>query len=221
MPMRRLLFVLVAAALLGGAGYAAYRWADGKSVQTEEISKVLLVAVAPDDEGSTVAQAIGVLDLDTGGFSAVSPSMKVSIPGTSYESLSDAYPFGGGAGVSEALARARGESPLPYAVIGGEELDQAVGAAGGVSVDLPEPMSVFDGKTLYTFNAGERRLTAEQLEAVFRGAPYASAALRDRLDAELANALLQALRADPSSLDGASTDLSAEALARVKAALKR
>ena len=65
-------------------------------------------ATVPDT--SQVAQLVGVADLSRPAGSPCSSSTRrppSPSPGTSYDQLRDAYPFGGGAGVSEAYAAAR------------------------------------------------------------------------------------------------------------------
>jgi hypothetical protein len=217
------LVLLIGVALVCGAAITLYATGiiGNSRVSAEALDRVLLVAASEDDSGSVVAQVIAIADVRgaEAALEPVSPELHVTIPGTSYSTLADAYPFGGGAGVAEALARAGGEKPLPYVAIGPEALAEAVAAAGGVEITLQAPMNVFDGETLYTFKAGEQTLSAEQLEAVIKGAAYRDTRLREKLDAELADALLQALRARPETIDSADTNLDESAIAKVKAAL--
>lgn len=190
---RRVALALVVLALAAGGAYAAWRAGligPTPAVQADELTRVVLVAAAPDEDGAIVAQVIALVDLAgaSPSVAAVSPATEVSIPGTAYTSLADAYPFGGGAGVAEAYARATGGQTPAYLSVGPEALARAVDAAGGVTLTLPADMAVFDGETLYTFSSGERTFSADELGAVFKGAPYVSAAERAALDAELTRA---------------------------------
>jgi hypothetical protein len=156
----------------------------------------------------------------------ISPATGVSIPGTTYNTLADAYPFGGGAGVANALARSRGGKPPAYLAIGPDALVRAVDQAGGVTIELPAAISVFDGERLYALAAGRVTLDGAELGAVFKGAPYLSSRERAALDEELAHAIARLLAESPdgglmSGLDRAdiSTDMARSASDRVAASL--
>jgi hypothetical protein len=210
-------------ALVVMAGSAVYRfWGEGSAeVSAEDLSRVLIVAAAPDENGDVVGQIVLIADVteDPAALEAVSPALEVTIPGTTYSALGDAYPFGGGAGTAEALARAEGGEPLPYVAIDANALEAALEAAGPLSVTLPADMSVYDGDDLYTFEAGKQTLSAVELLAVLKGAPYLTMGERDKLDASLAEALAEALAASPGTLEGADTNLSPEAIVRLQGAL--
>ena len=209
--------IVAAAALLAQAGVLGSR-----GVPADALSRVLIVAASPDEDGSVVGQIVMIADVTAqpAALEPVSPALAVSIPGTTYDTLADAYPFGGGAGTAEALARARDEEPLPYVAISADELADAVDAAGGMRVTLPEAMSVFDGTDLFTFKAGTQTLTAARLSAVLKGAPYLADREREALDASLAEGLAAVLSAEPGVLTGATrTDLAPDALERLAAAM--
>ena len=76
----------------------------------------------------------------------MSPALEVTIPGTTYSVLGDAYPFGGGAGTVEALARREGGEPLPYVGSSPKASRLRLRRQGPCSVTLPADMSVFDGE---------------------------------------------------------------------------
>lgn len=208
--------VVVAAAV--GALYATGR-IGATGVAAEDLSGVLLVAAAPDENGDVVAQVVVVADVS--GASAtiepVSPATSVTIPGTTYSTLADAYPFGGGAGVATALARVRGGDPLPHVTLDAGALTAALEREGSVRLTLPAPMSVFDGDELFTLSSGTRTLEPEEVGAVFKGAPYLDARDRAELDAELGDMTVALIAA--TAYDAVSTDLSAEAYAALQSAL--
>lgn len=220
---RRLVFLGVLILVLAAAATALYMASGigGGAITADELGRVVVVAASPDENGDVVAQVITIVDLtaEPAALEPVSPAREVTIPGTSYSALGDAYPFGGGSGVAEALARAEGGDPLPYVAIGPEALSAAVKAADGVEITLPSAMSVFDGDDLYTFKAGEQMLDAAELAAVFKGAPYLAAGDREKLDAELASVLASLVADEPDVLAGADTDLDADALEALRLAL--
>lgn len=191
---------------------------ESDTVGPDDLAEVALVAAAPDENGDVVAQIVALVDVDAATLEPVSPATDVTLPGTTYGTLADAYPFGGGAGVSAALARVRGGEAPAYVAVDAASLRSAVAEAGGVRITLPAEMAVFDGETLYTFAPGATTLTADELGAVFKGAPYLSAAQRAELDDELAGMLATLLAEWPDGLAAASdtgaidTNLSPEAL---------
>lgn len=212
--------VLVIVAVAGVLANAGVLGGDG--VPAEGLNRVLIVAASPDERGDVVGQIIVIADVTEkpAALEAVSPALAVSIPGTTYDTLADAYPFGGGAGVADALARACDEVALPYVALSAEELAGAVDAAGGITVALPADMSVFDGTDLFTFERGEQTLSAAELHAVLKGAPYLADGERERLDASLAEGLAGVLASEQDALTGATrTNLSTDALLRVATSL--
>jgi hypothetical protein len=199
---------------------------ESRAVGADELAEVALVAAAPDENGHVVAQIVALADVRTGTLTPVSPTTEVTVPGTTYTTLADAYPFGGGEGVAEALARAEGGPPPAYVALDAEALRDAVAGAGGVRITLPAEMAVFDGESLYSFARGPATLDADELGAVLKGAPYLDAAERAKLDTELAEMLAGLLAEWPGGLAPASgtgaiaTNLSPEALARLQDALR-
>lgn len=219
---RRVVLAAVLVVVLAAAAVAFYLvWGRDGAVSAEELDRVLIVAASPDEDGSVVAQVIVVADLsaDPAALEPVSPARAATIPGTTYSTLADAYPFGGGGGVAEALARAEGGASLPFVALDAEQFSAAVKEAGGMKVTLPAAMSVFDGEDLYTFKAGTHELTADEVRAVLKGAPYLTEGERARLDAELGSALAALLADQPAALTDADTDLDEGALEALRLAL--
>lgn len=188
-------------------------------VAAEDLTRVLMVGAAADENGDVVAQVITVGDVSESAKSldAVNPATVVTIPGTTYDTLADAYPFGGGAGVAEALARVQGTDPLPYVALNARALAAALEREGSVRLTLPAPMSVFDGEELFTLSSGAQELSPEEVGAVFKGAPYLAQAERAELDTELAGLLASLVAETP--FDQVDTDLSAEAYSALQSSL--
>lgn len=172
----------------------------GGTRDVRSASQVLLVAAAPDDTGAVVAQVIARVQVASGAVSAIEPSSAVTIPGTSFSSLKDAYAFGGGAAVASAYARLSGGAVLPYVAVGPKELKAAVDGVGGVAVSLPVDINVFDGAQLYQFQAGANTFSGAQLMAVLKGAAYLAPAQRSALQASLSQAFAQLLGRWPGGL---------------------
>lgn len=220
-------FVVVAVAAL-----AYLRASDARFPfeRPREISRVLVIVALPDENGAVVAQAIAEADLDAGSIASVDPSMPVTIPGTSYSALRDAYSFGGGAGVAEHLAQARGGKPLPYLAFDASAAEKALSASGGVTIDLPESMSVFDGERLYDWGAGPAHVTnVSDLRAIVNGAAYLTPGSRELVLQQVAKRAVAWVASYPGGLANAiqegvvESDLSAEeavSIASTMAALR-
>lgn len=214
---------MVVAVLIVGGSAALYATGVMKAptVSAEELDRVLVVAAAPDEDGEVVGQILAVASVKQNRVEPLDPSLEVAIPGTSFSTLGDAYPFGGGAGTASAYERASDED-LPYLALTPEQLSVAVEDGGGLKVTLPASLSVFDGERLYTFDEGTHTLDAAEVRALLKGAPYLSASEREKLNAELAEAFAAALgRSDVLGLTDLDTNLDDEALGQLKASLSR
>jgi hypothetical protein len=170
----------VAVGVIALVGYVRVSGRQISFKRTPDVSRVIVIVALPGEDGAVGAQVISEVDLRSGAIESIDPSMAVSIPGTSYSTLRDAYPFGGGEGVAKALARARGEQAIPYMVLTHDAVERSLAAEGGFEVDLPEPMAVFDGERLYEWSAGPVRVsTVSELRAILNGAAYLDRDARD------------------------------------------
>lgn len=208
---------LAAAIALGGWYLVSSGVVRIEGLTDEPAGQVLFIVAAPDEDGAMLAQLLFVADT-TGGqvvVEPVSPDLEVTIPGTTYERLGDAYPFGGGAGTAEALARSRGGEALPYVVLDAGDLEVLGAARAGLSVELPQPMSVFDGTRLFAFPAGRQSLDGPEVGAVLKGAPYLPVADREDLYASLVDAVCAGLAASPSVIGEAAEALDEQTAAQL------
>jgi hypothetical protein len=135
---------------------------------------LLVVASKSGADGSQVAQLVGIAQLTGSQLTVrlVDPMTTVTVPGTSYSQLRDAYSFGGAAGVSNAVAVIVGQRPLPTVAVGQQGLEALVDGAGGVTVTVPAAASVFDGERLFTFEKGPQRLTGSEVVALLSSVEY-------------------------------------------------
>lgn len=165
-----------------------------------------LVVIASRDGTQTgqVAQLVGVADTSGGGLTVqlVDPLTTVTVAGTGYDRLADAYPFGGGTGVARAYASASGGQPLPVIALTEAGLVALVDRVGGLTLTIPSGIDVFDGTKLYTFPAGPQKLTGVQVVALLSAIDFNdSAEERATMRAAIAGALAEGLA-------GSSADLS-------------
>ena len=123
----------------------------------------------------------------------MSPDTTVTIPGTSYTRLSDAFVFGGGAAVARALGASDSGGRVAFVSVPEPEWRAAVEASRGVEVNVRERVTVFDGRKLTTIPAGKQRLSADDVAALLRGLSYVSPsqsqAIRRELERQLAGAV--------------------------------
>ena len=174
---------------------------------------LVLAAIKPGhrvagEDGAQIAQTVAVVDMASGEYTIEDTTQTVSIPGTSYTHLRDAYPFGGAEAVAAALD---GGAPKP----GTAWVDVSQAAwekllAKGVDVKITEPFETFDEKTeVYTqFAKGEQRVAAVDLRQLLNGAAYLGTGARTDILDTVAVASLRALTsATPGS--GIETDLAA------------
>ena len=218
------LAVAVVAALALGAWTVSQGGLPGRG--DNDTTSALIVLGMPDENGDLVAQAIVRVDgVGTGAPSLVSvdPTASVTVVGTSYGHLRDAYAFGGGARVSEAYSRLWGEA-LPYIDFSPAAIEYVAAQEGGINVNIPADMSVFDGDTLYTFTSGPARLSATELRAALNGAAYLAPVERKALLGEVERALVTLCAAYPGGLQAAidrgdvSTDFSKDGVAAISSA---
>lgn len=193
-----LFVVLFAGAVL------AYLRLSGERLPFErrrEVDEVLLIAALPDENGDAVAQVIAKTDLARGTVTSIDPSTTVTIPGTSYSSLRDAYPFGGGDGVARAVATLHAEDPMPWIALGPGAVQRLLEGGARIEVRLEEPMAVFDGERLYEFGAGTVTVAnVSDLRAVLNGAGYLPPALRQRMIGDVAAGLVKAVADYPGGV---------------------
>lgn len=193
--------------VVAGAALGAYVLRSGHlpGRGRTDTDRVLVVAALPDENGALVAQVIALVDT-TGGttrVSSIDTSLAVTIPGTTFSHLRDAYSFGGGARVAAAYAEASGAEAPPYVDLGPEAVNAAVDAAGGIELNLPQAMNVFDGDRLYTFEAGSVRVGASELRAVLNGMAYLPRRDREALQAQLAERMAGLVAEYPGGITAA------------------
>jgi anionic cell wall polymer biosynthesis LytR-Cps2A-Psr (LCP) family protein len=202
------LVALVVAAVVVGGGYY-YLSTTAKVSGSGDTSRVVLVFVSPDQDGAMVARLVSLVS--DGRLQDISPETTVTIPGTDASRLSDAYAFGGGAGVASAIATGAATA-YPYVVVTPQVWRDAVDRSQGVTVTLSENVDVFDGATLTTLPPGDQRLNSQQVQALMSALPFVRADLAPSLREQLVRQLSAALVSggiQPAQLE---TDLSAEAV---------
>ncbi len=171
---------------------------------------VLAVACAGED-GAVGTPVVASLDSASGALAVYDPLAEVTIPGTTYDQLRDAYPFGGGPAVAAAIARLEGGATPGYVVFEQEAWVAAVDAAGGLELDSPRTVDVFTGEQLYSFPRGEQVLSGAETCEYLKGAVFLTDTERERIVEQFAEALAVAVAAAGPDTPGIVTDLSEQA----------
>jgi len=195
--------IVVAAAVAGGTYYLRHVQRDTPLTAGDE---VVLVFVSSAPDGAGVAGLIEVVG--NGAMKDVSPDTTVTVPGTSYSRLADAYVFGGGAGVSSALGNGPAGERRPYVVVPGTVWQRLVDASDGVHVTMPRAITEFDGSHLSNLPSGEQTLTAPGVGSLLRSLAYLSPAERTSLRTSLAVQLGALVARDASVAQAVESDLS-------------
>ncbi len=183
-----------------------------------EEGRVLIIGALPDENGDLVATVIADAQVSDTAQSvrSIDPSAAVTVVGTSYHHLRDSYAFGGGAALAEAYARVGGGEPLPFIDLGPDAMEAAITAAGGVELDLPEEMNVFDGERLYTFPQGPITANTDEFRAILNGSAYLGVASRSSILSQASKRVAELAAGYPGGLAAAvdagtvSTDMHAE-----------
>ncbi len=156
----------------------AYVWFGTDLSTPRDTERVVVSFALPDEHDVDVAQMVMMVDAteEAGSVSVevIDPLVQVMIPGTSYDTLADAYVFGGGGGVADAVGRLVGESDLGWVVLSRETVVTLIDVLGGLSVDIPQDVNVFTGGVLHLFSEGPTRLSGVQFCAYLAGVNHVS-----------------------------------------------
>ena len=197
--------------LVAAAGYL-YLLRNGVLSRVDNLDRVAIVFSSHGGDGAQIAQVIALVTEDGHAIEFVDPATRVTVPGTSFSHLRDAYPFGGAAAVAQLLAPRAGGRVAWVDVPEGRWV-ALLQAGPSVQVTLTARMDVFDGNRLASFPAGGSTVSARDVPLLLIGAERLPAAQRDGVRSSVASASLEALsQLRPAE---AASDLSPRALARL------
>lgn len=228
---RRALLAGTLAGVVVIAAIAAYVFATGGLRPAHAgADDVIVVLILPDEDGVAIPRTIARYAAIAPAALHVDPLTPAKIAGTGYDTLRDAYPFGGGSGLASALhgatpppPGAAASGPRPAYVLVDRDALIALATLGGMNarltLDNPEHMEVFDGSAMYTFTEGSITVDPADLPALFNGAEYLTEADRESLRVQVAGEIVSRLVSAPGSFDSVETDLSAEEFATWLAAV--
>lgn len=167
--------------------------------------RLLVIATAPDVEGTEVAAVAFVVEPGTQAPVILDVDATVTVPGTSARCARDAFPFGGGAAVASALDSQTGER-LDWIVVPWTQWSRVVDSQSGIQLDVPERVTAYRDGRLFVIEQGSQRLEAAEVLALASAAPFVSEASRLSLSRSLGSALSAALLAGPADLADAVDD---------------
>jgi hypothetical protein len=208
---------MVLAAVAVGAGYV-YMEKAGVFTRTDRLEGAVVVFASHAEDGAEVAQVIAQIGEDGRTVVLIDPRTPATIPGTSYDRLGDAYPFGGAEAVATALTGLSGAG-VAYVDVSEAAWIALLARRGSVSVVVPKALEVFDGSRLVSFAEGTQTVSAADVPALLRGAGYLGTAERVRIVEAVGEASVSALGVE-GARTGVRTNLTAEAYARLLEGLR-
>jgi hypothetical protein len=198
-----LIGAIVALVLIAGVVVA---WQAGLLARNEldkPPDRLLVIAAAPDAGGGQTAAIIFELPRSAASSPTpvvVSPETSATIPGTSAGTLGEAYPFGGGEGVAQAYAQVTGDAAMDWVVLKPEAWLRLIDWAGGVDVEIPEPMNAYISDELVLVGSGRQHLSAQQAVAVASGIGFLAPGDRQAVRTSISGALSSAISSDTAIL---------------------
>lgn len=202
---------VVVLAVAAGAGYLYLRQ-TGRLTKVERPSAVVVVFSSAAEDGAQVAQIVAVVGADGRGARFVEPETSATVPGTSYGTVRDAYPFGGAAAVARAVA---GGSDVAWVDVPQKAWEELISGAGGARVRITQTMDVFDGSDLYTFREGTMTVAGDEIRALMNALAYVPARARVGMRDEVGRASLAALGAAGPAAGTAAGDGARETSATI------
>lgn len=143
-------------------------------VKPDVPTKLLVVVTAPNKDASQVAALPFLLQVEAQALvpSTIDPDQRVQVPGTSAQTLADAYPFGGGKAVAEAYAQVTGQEVPEWVAITPDTWIPLVDGAKGIEVTVPEGISSYAQGKLTILQPGDQTLSGADVAALISALDY-------------------------------------------------
>jgi len=200
---------VVLVALVVGALVMSTGAGRGSAASSAAPTKVVVVFAMAGEDDVVTAQLVTIVDPGSGSFELQETSATVSIPGTSFSLLRDAYPFGGAKAVATAIEGGSLKSGTAWVDVSPAAWGQLL--ASGVDVTITVPFDTYDDVTDHysAFEVGPQRVAAADLRALVNGVAYLAPDSRQAILDAVAKASLRAL-ASTTPPQGVLTSLSTE-----------
>jgi len=167
--------------------------------------EVLVIATAPQPTGSEAVHYAVVL-APRKGMRALDVDAASTVAGTSAKSAREAFAFGGGEAVAEALSPQTGGEALSWIVLAPADWQAFIDASGGLEVDVPTAVSTYASGTLTVLEPGSQSLSAEQAVALALSAEYLDSGERERVLGEMRSGFASVLASNTADLTEAAKD---------------
>jgi anionic cell wall polymer biosynthesis LytR-Cps2A-Psr (LCP) family protein len=160
-------------------------------VKPEVPTKVLVVVTAPNKDASQVAALPFLLQVEGRALVPVTidPEQRVQVPGTSAQTLADAYPFGGGKAVAEAYAQISSQAVPEWVAITPDTWIPLVDGAKGIELTVPQGISSYTQGKLTILQAGDQTLSGAEVAALISALDYLPADQRETVRSSVQKAV--------------------------------
>ena len=199
--------VLLVAAVVGG--FLLLRPAGKVGTAQAAPSTVVVVFALAGEDNAVTAQVVATVDYATGRYELVDTTKTVSIPGTSYSQLRDAYPFGGAQAVATALTDGTAQAGAAWVDVSPAAWKRLL--AAGFDATMTEAFDTYDETTdrYSEFVVGPQHVAVADLGGLVNGLPYLAEEARAEPMKGLVVASMRAL-ATAKPGDGIETILTAD-----------
>lgn len=195
-----LLGSIVGLVLIGGLAWAVVGGYIAVPQAAPSTQRLLVIGTASDGNAEAAPLAF-VIDSEGGRPRVLDTQAQVFVSGTSARTPRDAYTYAGGSGVARALAEQTGARTLPWVVLKPDVWASYIDREGGVTVDVPQSISVYDGSKLTTVEEGKQRLSGSEAVALAAALSYfEDDKVRSDVTKQLAEAVAEIIAKDPSLL---------------------
>jgi hypothetical protein len=143
----------------------------GSPANKQDVPGTLVALVLPAEDGVRVPRVLVYYPSGGGSGLVVDPRTEVAVPGTSANSLADAYSFGGGDGLARGYAAAAGVATPGWVVVD-EKTWPELANGRKLLVPLEEPIDVFNGVDLVSFPSGVVSVGASETASLMAGTDH-------------------------------------------------
>lgn len=160
---------------------------------------LIIIAAAKDAEGAEVATFAFAMRPGSDTLRPLDTAKEMVVPGTSARTPRDAYPFVGPSGVAE-LLKPSGESDYGWVSLPLIEWTALIDSAGGIDIDVPESVSVYQDGRLVLIDAGDQRLLGQEVGALASAVEFQDPKVALELRLRLTSAIASVIQAEIDEL---------------------
>lgn len=175
--------------VIAAVGYFVYQNRDAAT----DSDRILVVIVSPSDTKGDVAVAAIEVDQARGESRVLDVLAPATVSGTSASNAFEAFAYGGGDAVAEALA-GQTDGELPWIVIQDIVWDDLIDEADGMVMNLSHAVNVYAETTLTVFPEGKSTLDGDAATAFVRSIEYLEEDVRSDTVTAFGRGFLEALR---------------------------